>query len=94
MRSFSEGKKRPQGVGLVSFYGLGNFIKWEDYSNYFGEGAGISRNWATPHFRPIMVSLRTVMVPVGVSLSMLMYYSEHIMRLKVYWKSNLLPSWA
>ena len=24
--------------------------EWEDYSNYFGEGAGISRNWATTHF--------------------------------------------
>lgn len=24
--------------------------KWEDYSNYFGEGVGISRNWATAQF--------------------------------------------
>ena len=24
--------------------------KWEDYSNYLGEEAGISRNWATAHF--------------------------------------------
>ena len=24
--------------------------EWEDYSNYFGEGAGTSRNWATAHF--------------------------------------------
>ena len=24
--------------------------EWEDYSNYFGEGAEISRNWATAHF--------------------------------------------
>ena len=31
---------------------------------------------------------------MGVSFSMLMYYSECIMRLKVYWKSNLLPSWT
>ena len=23
--------------------------KWEDYSNYFEERAGISRNWATAH---------------------------------------------
>ena len=24
--------------------------EWEDYSNYFGEGVGISRNWAIAHF--------------------------------------------
>ena len=30
-----------------------------------------------------MVSLRTVMVLVGVSFSLLMYYNEHILRLKV-----------
>lgn len=24
--------------------------KWEDYCNYFGEGAGISRTWAATHF--------------------------------------------
>ena len=23
--------------------------EWEDYSNYFGEGVGISRIWATAH---------------------------------------------
>ena len=26
--------------------------------------------------------------------SPLMYYTEHIMRIKVFWKSNLLPSWT
>ena len=41
-----------------------------------------------------MANLRTVMVPVGMSLSMHMYYSELIMRLKVYWNLNLPPSWA
>ena len=25
---------------------------------------------------------------------MLMYYDEHIMKLQVYWKVNLLPSWT
>ena len=43
---------------------------------------GISRNWATAHFVTFMVGLGTVMVPVGVLFSM-MYYSEHILRLKV-----------
>ena len=41
-----------------------------------------------------MANLRTVMVPAGMSLSMHMYYSELIMRLKVYWNLNLPPSWA
>ena len=41
---------------------------------------------------PFMVDLRTVMVPVRVPFSMLVYYNEHVMRLKVYWKSNLPPS--
>ena len=58
--------------------------EWEDYSNYLGEGAEISRNWATTSFLTFMVGLGTVMVPVGVSFSMLMYYNERILRLKVY----------
>ena len=27
-----------------------HFNEWEDYPNYFREGAGISKNWATTHF--------------------------------------------
>ena len=42
-----------------------------------------------PIFSSLMVSLRAVMVLVGVSG----YYSE-CMRLKVHWKSNILPSWT
>ena len=34
------------------------------------------------------------MAPVGVSLSVLMCYSERILRLKVSWKSTRLPSWT
>ena len=55
--------------------------KWEDYSNYFGEGVGISRNWATAHFWPFIVSLGTRMMLVGVSFSM--YYKERIIRLSL-----------
>ena len=40
----------------------------------FQEGVGISRNWATAHFLTLMVSLGTVMAPVGVSFSLLMCY--------------------
>ena len=37
---------------------------------------------------------RTLTALVGVSFSMLMYYSEHMMRLKVYWKLTFPPSWT
>ena len=43
--------------------------EWEDDSNYLGEGVETSRNWATAHFLVSYVSLRTVMVPVGVSFN-------------------------
>ena len=49
----------------------------------FQEGAEISRNWATAHFLILMVGLGTVMAPVGVSFSLLMCYSERILRLNV-----------
>ena len=37
---------------------------------------GISRNWATAHFLTFIVGLGTLMVPVGVSFSLLMCYNE------------------
>ena len=40
-------------------------------------------------FWPFMVGIGTVMAPVSVSFSLLIYYNECIMRPKVYWKSNL-----
>ena len=46
-------------------------------------GREISRNWATATFWSFMVSLGTVMVPLGVPFSLLMCYSEHILRIKV-----------
>ena len=55
----------------------------EEDSSCFGEGVGISRNWVTAHFLTFMVNLGTVMAPVGVSFSVLMCYSERILRLKV-----------
>ena len=47
-----------------------------------------------PIFWPFIVNLRTLMALEGVSFSMLMYYSMHIMRLKVHWKWNVPPSWT
>ena len=49
----------------------------------FQDGVGISRNWATAHFLILLVGLETVIMPVGVSFSLLMCYSERILRLKV-----------
>ena len=49
----------------------------------FQEGVGISRNWATDHFLIPKVCFGTVTAPVGVSFSLLMCYSECILRLKV-----------
>ena len=45
--------------------------KWEDYSNYSGEGVEMSRSWATAHFLVFWWCLGTVLVPLGVSLSLL-----------------------
>ena len=58
------------------------------------KGQGFPGVGAPPTFWPFIVGFRTVMAPVGVSFSMLIYYSDCIIRLKVYWKSNLPPSWA
>ena len=91
-------------IWLVRFYGLGNFTGWwvGEYFNYFWKGVEISRNWANIRFLGFMVRLRMVMALLGISFSMLMYYSQHIimhynkhiMRFKVYWKSTLPPSWT
>ena len=77
--------ERHQGVGLSVFIGVGNFIgQWVGEGfQLFREGVGISRNWATAHFLILMVGLGTVMVPVGVPFSLLICYSECILRLKV-----------
>ena len=48
-----------------------------------GEGAGISRNWITAHFWPLMIGFRTVMMLVGGAFSLLTCHSENMLRLKV-----------
>ena len=55
----------------------------EEYSSYFREGVGISKNWATTYYLTFYGGLGTVMAPVGVSFSILMCYNECILRLKV-----------
>ena len=44
---------------------------------------GISRNWATAHVLVFMVGLGTVVVPVGMSFSLLMFNNGCIPRLKL-----------
>ena len=52
-----------QGMGLSVFVGVGNF-EWEEYSSFYGEEAGISRNWATFYCLTFMVSRGSAMAPV------------------------------
>ena len=56
-----------------------------------GKGMGISRNWES-YFLTFVVCFGSVMTSVDVSFSLLTCYSEHLMRLKLHWKLNLLPS--
>ena len=57
-------------MGWLVFMGwvISQANEWEDFSNYLEERVGISRNWATVIW-PFMISLRTVLVLVGVSFS-------------------------
>lgn len=65
---------------------------WEDYSNYFWRR---DRNFQNLGHHLILTFYgQPVLVPAGVSQIVLMYYGERIMRLEVYWKSHLLPSWT
>ena len=59
-----------------------------------GDKMQISRNWATVHFLTFVVGLGTLMALVGVSFTLLMFYDECILRLKVYRKLDVLPSWT
>lgn len=76
------------GCGGGSFYGLGNFILWwagRIFCLFGGRGKD---------FQKLGLLCSTVLAPLGGSFSKLMYYNDCIMKLKVNWESNLLPSWA
>ena len=56
--------------------------EWEDSSNHFEEG------WRFPGIGPqptlwSLVSLGNLLVPLAVSFSLLMYSSDHILRIRV-----------
>ena len=51
-------------------------MSWRIISIISGKVGESSRNWATAHFWPFMVGLRTVLALVGMSYSMLMYCNE------------------
>ena len=44
--------ERPQNMAWLVLMGqvISQVNNLKDYSNYFGEGTGISRNWAITHF--------------------------------------------
>ena len=67
-------RKQPWNMGWLVFmhWVISQANEWENYSNHFREGLRISRNWPTSQFLFLMVGLRTVMVLVGVSFSLLM----------------------
>lgn len=54
------------------------------------KGQGFQELGPRPLWGLFTISLGTVVAPVGVPFSVLTYYSEPIMRLKVYWELNLL----
>ena len=66
--------------------------EWGSYSSCSGEGVEISRNWVTAHVWSLVVGLGTVMAPLGVSRSLLVCYSECILRVKG-WLACL-PCWT
>ena len=82
-------------MGLSVFVGVGNF-GWEEYSSFGGEEVGISRTWATFHCLTFTVNLGSVMALVVAWVCHLACWcvsNEHMLRLKVWWKSTHLPPW-
>ena len=74
--------------GMVSFYGLGNFIGWVGYYfNYLGEGIEISRNWAITHF---LVFWWSALEPPW---SLWVCHWACWLGIKLQWKLTCLPSW-
>ena len=59
-----------------------------------GKGQGFPGIRPPSTFRSLLINFGTVMTLVSVSFSLLMCYTEHILRLKVEWKSTYLPSWT
>ena len=68
--------------------------EWEEYSNYLGEGMDISRNWGTTYFLLLWWTSELSWYLWLCHVAYANIHDERIMRLKVYWKSNHLPSWA
>ena len=93
--AISEGKSSLIILLWLDFMGwVVSQAKWEDYSNYLGQGQRFPGTGPPLTFWSLMIGLRTVMVPEGESFSLMMCYSERILRLKVQQKLNHLPSWT
>lgn len=93
MESQSSQRSRDPKIWCGSFYRLTfrRLMSERIIPTMWGKRARISRNWAT-----VMVGLGTVLVLVGVSLSLLMCNKkeECVVRIKVWWNLICVPSWA
>lgn len=56
--------------------------------HYFREGVGIFRNWTTTHFLAFDSLSQNCHGADGASFSLLICYDEHLLRLRVEWKSS------
>ena len=68
---------------------MGSHMHWSTR-----EGKGFSQGSMPPPFYPILILNFWSWPPIGVSFNMLEWWNQHIMRLKVYWKLDLSPSWS
>ena len=76
----------PQGEPLSVFIGMGNFIGYwvgRIITTVLGKGRQFTGIGSLPTFFTFMVNFETVIVPVGVSFSLLMCYNECMLKLKV-----------
>ena len=61
------------------------------------KGCGLDPELMQHSFSVLVLTFPVVVMAtalLGMSLNMLTHYNECIMRLKVYWNSNLPPSWS
>ena len=65
-----------------------------NYSNYFGEGVEISRNWAIAHLVAFSHYPQNCHAACGCAVQMLMYYRARAMRLEFSQRLDLPPPWA
>ena len=91
--SVGESDIRVWGRLLLQGWEFYRLMSGRSISAILGKGQGFPGVGPIPTFGSL-VSLRAVMTPVGLSLSLLMCSSERVLRLTVCWKSTPPPSWT